>query len=136
MSAMGRADNSLGAAGPAGPIGDAVVLQSPAVDFMGIITYIFDRIPRALSARPRIINISASANIPAEACLAILVGVPICQALDATTRGFRRAGMLVFASAGNRDTGATTADDVDETKRFGICPFCFRAEKRSLFPVS
>ena len=134
MSAMAKVDNGQGAAGSAGPVGDAIVLQSPAVDFMGILTYIFDRIPRALAARPRIINISASAEIPAEACLAVLAGFPICEALHATTRGFRRAGILVFAAAGNRNAGAAVADDVDETKSFGLCPFCFRAEKEIVVP--
>ncbi len=134
MSAMAEADNGEGAAGPAGPVAEAIVLQTPAADFFAISSFILSHIPTALSARPQIINLSGSANLPVEACLAVLGGVPVCEVLHEVSRAFRAAGSLVLAAAGNRDEGESTANDVDATKEFGLCPFCFTAESDIVIP--
>jgi serine protease len=128
MAAMGVADNDFGAAGPAGPVGDLLMLQSPAVDFFAVIDYIVSSIPSAIAERPRIINISASTALPTELCLLVLVGVPACETLHGVAMGFRAAGILVFAAAGNQGR------NVDETKRFGFWPFQFTEEAELIIP--
>ncbi len=128
MAAMAAPDNDFGAAGPAGPVGDLVMLQSPAPDFMAVMGYLLEAIPASLASGPRIVNISATASVPTEMCLLVVAGVPACEALHATAEGFRAAGLLVFGSAGNRGR------NVDETKRFGFWPFEFVEEAELIIP--
>ena len=128
MAGMGQADNEFGAAGPAGPVAELIMLQSPTVDFVGILNYIFTSVVDALSERPHIINISAGVSMPTETCLLIIIGAPVCEALHAVAGAFRAAGILVVAAAGNDGL------DVDETKTFGLCPFCFEEEAELTIP--
>jgi serine protease len=128
MAGMARADNAFGAAGPASPVADLVMLQSPSADFFAVMDYILTSVPSALSTGPRIINISASTSLPTELCLLAIVGLPVCEALHAVAAGFRAAGILVVAAAGNQGR------DVDETKRFGIWPFEFTEEAELTIP--
>ena len=128
MAGMAQANNEFGAAGPAGPVAELIMLQSPTVDFVGVLNYIFTSIPSALAERPRIINISAGVSMPTETCLLIIIGAPVCEALHAVAGGFRAAGILVVAAAGN------DGHNVDQTKTFGLCPFCFEEEAELFIP--
>lgn len=101
-------DNNFGVAGPGGPVTDLVIVQSPALDAMGIIEYVFEDIPAALATSPDIINISASVDIPAAACIFV------CLPLDLAVFILRENGTLVFAAAGNDHT------DVDAEDCFGL----------------
>ncbi len=128
LAAAGLPDNDLGAAGPAGPVADLTLLPSPSVDVFEIFHYLVDGIPAALADRPRVVNLSFSADMPAETCLLALVGAPVCEILNGLSAGLRSAGILVVAAAGN------DGKDVDRTKMFGIWPFRFRAEETIVIP--
>jgi serine protease len=128
MAAMAEADNEFGAAGPAGPVGDLVMLQSPSPDFFAVMGYLLDAVPSALGSGPRIVNISAGSSVPTEMCLLLVAGVPACETLHAMAEAFRAAGILVVSSAGNQGR------DVDQTKRFGFWPFEFVEEAELVIP--
>lgn len=128
MVAAGRPDNAFGAAGPAGPVAELVLLQSPNVDVFTILEYILASIPTALAQGPRIVNISASTGLASELCLLVAVGVPLCETLHAVASAFRAAGVLVVAAAGNDSL------DVDRRKVFGIWPFEFEEEEELRIP--
>lgn len=104
-SAMGVPDNGFGVAGPAGPIANATLVQSPDLDFFDILEYIFLSIPTATAERPHIVNISAGVGIPREVCL-----LGICALMDGLTETLRFANILIFAAAGNDNT------DVDKDR--------------------
>jgi len=95
-SAMGVPDNNFGVAGPAGPIADAVLTQSPSLDVFEILEYIFISLPGNSIEVLDILNISAGFGIPRELCL-----TGICLAMDSITASIRVAGVLVFAAAMN-----------------------------------
>jgi subtilisin family serine protease len=101
VAAMGRPDNGFGSAGPAGPIGELLAMQSPSPDLFSYIAYAVELIATLVDEQPRILNISASSNIPAG------VAWFSDSILGAFTGALRANGTLVFASAGNR------GDDVD-----------------------
>ncbi|HSJ26486.1 MAG TPA: S8 family serine peptidase [Longimicrobiales bacterium] len=128
MAGMAQADNGFGAAGPAGPVAEAVLLQSPSMDFIAFMEYILDHIPTALGSGNRIINISASSALPSEWCLLAVVGLPLCETLHGITSAFRAAGILVVAAAGNN------GHDVDMTRVFGVWPFEFTEESDLIIP--
>ncbi len=90
----GIPDNGLGVAGSGGTVVDPLLVQTPSADFFEYLRFIFRTIPDVAGASPRIINISASAKIPA-------IGFILSEALDIATRAVRRRGALMVASAGN-----------------------------------
>jgi hypothetical protein len=128
LSAAAVPDNNIGVAGPAGPVADLTLLPSPAPDLFAYLQYIFASIPTTIASGGRILNISASIDMPAEMCLGVLVGVPICEVLNGLTGAFHDAGVLIFAAAGN------DGKDVDKTKQFGPCPFCVTEEETIVVP--
>jgi len=91
---MGIPDNRSGAAGPAGPIAEAVMVERPAPDIFFLIDAIANTL-QGLATRPQIINMSFSSSIPAA--LAVLPG----GAINLFTAGLRASGILLFASAPN-----------------------------------
>lgn len=108
-TAAALADNAFGVAGSGAPVVDPILVQSPNPDFASYLRYIFQVIPGAVGGRPRIINISASASLPAAVCAFA------CPALDVVTNAVRSANVLVFASAGNQGL------DVDGEDCLGFC---------------
>jgi subtilisin family serine protease len=109
LAAMGRVDNAFGTAGPAGPVAELVAVQSPSPDFFAYLAYVVETLAALATERPRIVNISSSARIPAGAAL-FVDGI-----LGAFTASLRLANILVFASAGNDGI------DVDEEDCFLVC---------------
>ncbi len=103
-AAAGLADNGVGAAGSAGIVADPVLLSTPAPDFFAFIEFAFSDLPDFVRSGPRIINMSASGNIPAGGYIFTF------GALDALTRGIRRAGALIVASAGNAGRNVDSED--------------------------
>ncbi len=97
-------DNGQGAAGPASEVVNPIFVQSPNPNLWDYLEYIFVTVPTALSRFPDIVNISASGGIPAGLCL-----VGVCTAVDIAASSIHRAGILVFASAGN--DGADVDDE-------------------------
>ncbi|MDJ0764885.1 MAG: S8 family serine peptidase [Myxococcota bacterium] len=88
-AAMGIEDNQFGSAGPAGPVGEPVLVYT-TYDYLASITAVY----RARSKGAKIINMS--------------YGVPVPWWLKWTVAGFRHAtsairdsGVLLFAAAGN-----------------------------------
>jgi subtilisin family serine protease len=111
-AATGVPDDDLGAAGPAGPVAGAAFLQSPAPDIGAFLQYIGDAVRSAVQVRPRILNISSGAWIPASAA------VVTNRIVDNIGRLLRRElGILVFASAGN------DGDSVDNEHCAQLCAF-------------
>ncbi len=91
MAGMGKPDNHFGAAGPAGPVGRAVISYSGIDLFLKSVSLLSYLVPR-----PRqIINMSFGVRIPAALAA---VAAPLSDTLTALTR-FQ--GHLIFASAGN-----------------------------------
>ncbi len=88
-------DNGYGIAGSGGLVADPILIQTPAPDFFEYIRFAVSTLPAAAGAGPRILNISASADIPAVPCAFA------CPALDLVSMGLRAAGVLTVASAGN-----------------------------------
>jgi subtilisin family serine protease len=104
-SLMAVPDNGFGVAGPAGPVADPILVQSPDLDFFDILEYVFLSIPTAAFDHPHIVNISAGVGIPSELCL-----LAICTLMDGLTEALRFANILILAAAGNDDT------DVDKER--------------------
>ncbi|MFW6080137.1 MAG: S8 family serine peptidase, partial [Gemmatimonadota bacterium] len=103
-SAMALPDNGYGAAGPGGPVAEPIAVYT-LYDFFTSITALAEA--RLLGAR--IANMSYSAPVP------LGLGFSVAPFATATLR-FHRAGMLLFAAAGNN------GDDVDsEVCLFGFC---------------
>ncbi|MEZ4270049.1 MAG: S8 family serine peptidase [Myxococcota bacterium] len=96
-AAMAVPDNNFGAAGPAGPIADAVMVFT-LYDFFTSVTAIGE----ARIAGAKIANMSYSAPVPTVLAWSVLP-------FDLATFTFRQTGMLLFAAAGNE------GDDVDST---------------------
>jgi serine protease len=106
-AALGTFNDGVGAAGPAGPaqLDDSedetsfvnpIFVQTPRPNFWDILEFVFRRVPEVFARYPDIANLSFSADVPAGACL-----LGACTALDELGRWIERAGILVFASAGN-----------------------------------
>ena len=104
----GTPDNGIGVAGSGGTVVDPLLVQTPSADFFEYLRFIFRTIPDVAGAGPRIINISASAKIPA-------IGFILSEALDIAARVVRRRGALMVASAGNDNI------DVDDEDCFIFC---------------
>jgi hypothetical protein len=95
-AALAIFDDHIGAAGPAAEVVNPIFVQTPRPNLWDYLDYLFDTVPSALGRFPDIVNISASADIPAGLCL-----VGVCEAVNVVGRSVRAAGILVFASAGN-----------------------------------
>ena len=104
-TALSIFDDGVGGAGPASEVVRPIFVQAPNPNFWDYLEYIFVTMPSAFGRFPEIINISASADIPAGLCL-----VGVCTAVDIIAGSVRGAGMLVFASAGN---DGSNVDDED-----------------------
>jgi subtilase family protein len=102
---MGIPDNRSGAAGPAGPIAEAVMVERPAPDIFFLIDAIANTL-QGLATRPQIINMSFSTSIPAA--LAVLPG----GAINVFTAGLRASGILLFASAPNDGLDVDALDGI------------------------
>ncbi len=88
-AAMARAGNGYGAAGPAGPVADAVLIYT-LYDFFTSIAALGE----ARLAGARIANMSYSAGVHWALAWSVLP-------FEGTTAALRATGMLIFASAGN-----------------------------------
>lgn len=129
VTGFGLPDNAFGAAGPGGPVTDLIVMQSPSVDALNIIRYIFAEIPTAAAQRPRILNISAATDLSNGAC------VLACGALDALTGALRAAGILVFAAAGNDGAYVDATECVLGVKTGGVaCILDWKVEVSATIP--
>lgn len=103
-AAMARPGNGYGAAGPAGPVADAVLIFT-LYDFFTSITGLGE----ARLAGARIANMSYSAGVHWALAWSVLP-------FEGTTAALRATGMLLFASAGNSGV------DVDkEDCTWGAC---------------
>jgi serine protease len=114
-AAFAEVGNSYGAAGPAGPIANRIVVQSP-YDLWSVIKYPFELIQTA-AARPKIINLSATFVLPAVPAAAAQ------PALSAFSLLLRLADVLVVAAAGNDGL------NLDDRDCFIACWY-----KRTAFP--
>lgn len=108
-AAMAIPDDGSGVAGPAGPVADALFLQTPNLDAFEIIEYLISTALQAAGNTPHIVNISAGGRLPAS------VAALANPFLDGTGKALRFAGILPFTSAGN------SADHVDGEDCFWIC---------------
>jgi hypothetical protein len=88
-AAMGLPDNQYGAAGPAGPVAQPVIVFT-LYDFFTSMRALFD----AGTAGAKIANMSYGAPVPWYAAWSVLP-------FEATTAALRTTGMLLFAAAGN-----------------------------------
>ena len=95
MAAAGVADNNFGAAGPAGPIGDLVLVYTTYDFFMSIAAVL-----EAAGRGADILNMSYKSKVPATVSFTV-------EPFNIVTAQVRAAGVLMFASAGNE------GDDVD-----------------------
>lgn len=64
QAAMGLPDNSQGVAGPAGPVAELMAVQLPG-DFFEFLRFVVTTLAGMMAERPRIINMSGVAAIPA-----------------------------------------------------------------------
>ncbi len=103
-AALSVLDNGIGSAGPAADVVRPIFVQAPNPNFWDYLEYVFVTLPTAFGTLPEIVNISASGDIPAGLCL-----VGVCTIVNEIARNVRRAGILVFASAGN--DGANVDDE-------------------------
>lgn len=104
-SAMGRADNAFGVAGPAGPVGELLAVPFQG-DFIGIITTLERIITATLFGNPKIINMSFGFELDLGWDVAVKVAcLGLCPAPSEVVDGFTAAvaatGKLIFAAAGN-----------------------------------
>lgn len=88
-AAAGLPDNSYGAAGPAGPVADLVLVYT-SYDYFTVI----GALTEARVAGAKIINMSFGAPVPAVLAWTALP-------LEVATRAIRLSGALLFAAAGN-----------------------------------
>jgi serine protease len=98
--------NNLGVAGPAGPVADLVLLQSPT-EIVSSFGYLIGLI-RILAGGPRIINISVDFELGAAL-------FPLADIASTVTGLVRAAGTLIFAAAGNKNT------DIDAYSCWLVC---------------
>jgi serine protease len=102
-AAMGIPDNGIGAAGPAGPVAQPVLVYTLYDFFTGISATLI-----AAGEGARVINMSYGAGVPAAFSWTV-------APFEATTGLLRAGGTLLFAAAGNEST------DVDATDCFIVC---------------
>ncbi len=102
-AAMAVPDNSFGAAGPAGPVADPIMVFTLYDFFTGI-----GAIVLAASEGAQVVNMSYGAPVPAILSWSVIP-------FDIATLSARSLGMLLFASAGN------DGQDVDATDCFIVC---------------
>ncbi len=97
-AAMGVADDGKGAAGPAGPVAEAITirLSGDVFNYLGAWAIAF-------TSGARVLNMSFGARVPALASVAV-------TPLDLATRAAHDAGLLLVASAGN-DGGNVDEED-------------------------
>ena len=108
-AAMGVGNNNFGAAGPGGPVAQAVLIQSPSPTIFSVVNYLAGVVPRALATGPRIINMSFGVPVPASLFF-------LADPFNRFTLFLRLSGMLIFASADNQ------GQDVDALDCFfGAC---------------
>ena len=110
-AAFGVPSNGSGAAGPAGPVAEALLVHSPAQTFGDIFSYILDTIPRALRQDPHIMSMSGSAVLPSELHF-------LGEVADFLWRHVNQSypGLLAFGAAGNgvvNPAGATVSLNLD-----------------------
>ncbi len=102
-AAMGQVNNGIGAAGPAGPVGELLAIRRSADIFNNL-----QSITLALFSGANIINMSFTARVPAILTWAIIP-------YNLATLRAHGAGKLLFASAGN------DGEDINEEDCFIIC---------------
>ncbi|PYE52942.1 S8 family peptidase [Deinococcus yavapaiensis] len=110
----GQLDNNFGAAGPGAPVVDLLMAQSPSADVAQLMRYFTLALPAALSERPFIVNASFAFELDP-------LLTPVGDAFGVFFSSLRRAGMLVFVSAGNRGI------DVDAMARLGSIELPYEA---------
>jgi len=117
-AAMGRPDNSFGAAGPAGPVGELVAVAAPGsvADWVIALMGGFSATLVGVSAeRPRIVNMSFGFGIDwGWEALSALFGPPLGVVMSGVTTAVHGLGTLMFASAGN---SPIDVDDGDGSPR-------------------
>jgi len=113
-AAAGAVDNRAGAAGPAGPVAQMVLVHESADMFNGSVA-----LGLAYHAGARIANMSWSGEVPATLSFTVLP-------FDLVTRTYRNLGMLLFAAAGNDGI------NVDDTDCFILRDLCW--EETWVFP--
>jgi len=101
----GQPDNGFGAAGPAGPVADLVLIQSPSADVGQMLGYA----ATVLSVfsgpdRPRIVNMSFGFNVPAGL---FIVG----NLFDLFTGALHGGGTLVVGAADNWNRDVDALDE-------------------------
>ena len=97
-AAMGVPDNSFGAAGPAGPVAEAVMVFTLYDFFTGITA-----VAQARAVGARIINMSYHARVPASLSWSVIP-------FDLATRAAHNSGALLFAAAGNEGANVDAED--------------------------
>lgn len=102
-AAFGVPGNGFGAAGPAGPVADPILVLTHYDYFTSMFA-----VGEALFLGAQILNMSYSARVPAVFSWTVLP-------FESVTAGAAVAGRLLFASAGN------SGDDVDEERCFIVC---------------
>ncbi len=102
-AAMAVPDNNYGSAGPAGPVGDAVLIFTPGDLFTDITA-----LGEARLAGAKIANMSHAMPVPDYLFYTVIP-------FDLVTKAFRASGMLLFAAAGNE------GKNVDAERCFFAC---------------
>ena len=102
-AAMAVPDNNYGSAGPAGPVGDAIMIFTPGDLFTDITA-----LGEARLAGAKIANMSHGIPVPDYLFYTVIP-------FDLVTKAFRASGMLLFAAAGNK------GDNVDAERCFFKC---------------
>ncbi|MGC4115984.1 MAG: S8 family serine peptidase [Myxococcales bacterium] len=123
--AMGKPDDSFGAAGPAGPVGEllAVPFQS---DFFGIISTLERIVGSTVFGNPRIINMSFGFEVDLGWDIAVKAScLGLCpsptEVLGSMTAVVAASGKLLFAAAGNAGKDVDNGADVVEGSTFVPC---------------
>jgi len=102
-AAMAVPDNNYGSAGPAGPVGKAIMIFTPGDMFTDMTA-----LAEARLAGAKIANMSHGIPVPWYVAFTVIP-------FDLVTKAFRASGMLLFAAAGNK------GDNVDAEKCFFKC---------------
>lgn len=102
-AAMAVPDNNYGSAGPAGPVGKAIIISTPGDMFTDVTA-----LGQARLAGAKIANMSHGIPVPDYLFYTVIP-------FDLATKAFRASGMLLFAAAGNK------GDNVDAERCFFKC---------------
>lgn len=101
----GLPDNGFGAAGPAGPVADLVLIQSPSADVGQLVGYASTVLSVFSGAdRPRIVNMSFGFSLPAGL---FIVG----NLFDLFTGALHGGGTMVFGAADNWNRDVDALDE-------------------------